>query len=152
MTLKDGYRFGGFSGIPPSEPNLSTPPPPGVCYLSAQRSVMHVDVDATPPPPPPLWPFSGLAKQHGGAPKQIRWNTPAANLCFLNRSADSHPGAAPSLNWGVVFTAKLTARGIAVTRARTHSSAILRLVFPGVQYTRNFSGKRTARYLYHGWL
>ena len=27
MTLKDGYRFGGFSGTPPSEPNLSTPPP-----------------------------------------------------------------------------------------------------------------------------
>ena len=23
-----GYRFGGFSGTPPSEPNLSTPPPP----------------------------------------------------------------------------------------------------------------------------
>ena len=29
MTLKDGYGFGGFSGTPPSEPNLSTPPPPG---------------------------------------------------------------------------------------------------------------------------
>ena len=29
MTLKDGYRFGGFSGTPPSEPNLSTPSPPG---------------------------------------------------------------------------------------------------------------------------
>ena len=28
MTLKDGYRFGGFSGTPPSEPNLSSPPPP----------------------------------------------------------------------------------------------------------------------------
>ena len=28
MTLKDGYEFGGFSGTPPSEPNLSTPPPP----------------------------------------------------------------------------------------------------------------------------
>ena len=28
MTLKDGYGFGGFSGTPPSEPNLSTPPPP----------------------------------------------------------------------------------------------------------------------------
>ena len=28
MTLKDGYRFGGFSGTPPSEPYLSTPPPP----------------------------------------------------------------------------------------------------------------------------
>ena len=26
MTLKDGYRFGGFSGTPPSEPNLSTLP------------------------------------------------------------------------------------------------------------------------------
>ena len=34
MTLKDGYRFGGFSGTPPSEPNLRYPPPP-------------------PPPPPP---------------------------------------------------------------------------------------------------
>ena len=29
MTLKDGYRFGSFSGTPPSEPNLSTPNPPG---------------------------------------------------------------------------------------------------------------------------
>ena len=28
MTLKDGYRFGGFSGTPPLEPNLSAPPPP----------------------------------------------------------------------------------------------------------------------------
>ena len=28
MTLKDRYWFGGFSGTPPSEPNLSTPPPP----------------------------------------------------------------------------------------------------------------------------
>ena len=29
MTLKDRYGFGGFScGTPPSEPNLSTPPPP----------------------------------------------------------------------------------------------------------------------------
>ena len=31
MTLKDGYRFGGFSGTPPSEPNLSPPPPPPRC-------------------------------------------------------------------------------------------------------------------------
>ena len=30
MTLKDRYWFGGFSGTPPSEPNLSTPPPPRV--------------------------------------------------------------------------------------------------------------------------
>ena len=28
MTLKDRYWFGGFSGTPPSEPNLSTPPGP----------------------------------------------------------------------------------------------------------------------------
>ena len=27
MTLKDRYWFAGFSGTPPSEPNLSTPPP-----------------------------------------------------------------------------------------------------------------------------
>ena len=26
--LKDGYRFCGFSGTHPSEPNLSTPTPP----------------------------------------------------------------------------------------------------------------------------
>ena len=42
MTLKDRYGFGGFSGTPPSEPNLSTPPPPGVMMLGVlevRRSV-----------------------------------------------------------------------------------------------------------------
>ena len=28
FSFKDGYGFGGFSSTPPSEPNLSTPPPP----------------------------------------------------------------------------------------------------------------------------
>ena len=35
MTLKDRYWFGGFSGTPPSEPNLSTPPPPPRAWVSA---------------------------------------------------------------------------------------------------------------------
>ena len=41
MTLKDRYGFGGFSGTPPSEPNLSTaPPPPPRAYEVALRTVV----------------------------------------------------------------------------------------------------------------
>ena len=40
MTLKDGYGFGGFSGTPPSEPNLSTPPPLGG-YSCQQINTYH---------------------------------------------------------------------------------------------------------------
>ena len=39
MTLKDRYGFGGFSGTPPSEPNLSTPPPPRGVSLSLWPAV-----------------------------------------------------------------------------------------------------------------
>ena len=51
MTLKDGYRFGGFSGTPPSEPNLSTPPPPRTRILAAGH------VAGAGAAPPMIWPF-----------------------------------------------------------------------------------------------
>ena len=49
MTLKDGYGFGGFSGTPPSEPNLSTPPPPpgGFINVRLNRSCINYMYGAT---------------------------------------------------------------------------------------------------------
>ena len=49
MTLKDRYWFGGFSGTPPSEPNLSTPPPPrDVGKSTASRDYENDDVHRVP--------------------------------------------------------------------------------------------------------
>ena len=48
MTLKDGYGFGGFSGTPPSEPNLSrpTPPPQGQVEISflGMPQIAHFEI------------------------------------------------------------------------------------------------------------
>ena len=41
MTLKDRYWFGGFSGTPPSEPNLSTPPPPPGYHIYHKKIAKH---------------------------------------------------------------------------------------------------------------
>ena len=53
MTLKDRYGFGGFSGTPPSEPILSTPPPPPRPFILTKRErgwiykyMLHVEVSS----------------------------------------------------------------------------------------------------------
>ena len=50
MTLKDRYGFGGFSGTPPSEPNLSTPPPRGSgrgCPSLRAGEILHLEPEKT---------------------------------------------------------------------------------------------------------